>query len=161
MAGIGIQGAGTSGAGYGSPQSAAALTGQILRAPLSGASLDARYINPKTGDYEIDPDTQRLRGMPATHQIVQLSVQTELRSSAISAMGNELRKIDRISKNFKARVLNTLVTSLKPAIDAGLIEVRGFSTFKAGAKDGLQPGQTYGRFQWHDLTTDTAHTEII
>lgn len=162
MAGFGTQAAGRSNAAFGTPGTAAAFGGGILRNTATGARHDARLIDPVTRDYVLDEDNPgRLLGMSATKQGVLLSVGTERYSSAVRLMGQELRKIDRITPNFERRVLDKLIDALQPLIDTRQIAVLGFTTFKAGPKDGLAPGQTYGRLRWKDLTTDAEYEELV
>lgn len=162
MAGFGLQGAGRSNASFGTPGTAAAFGGGILRNTATGGRYDARLIDPVTRDYVLDEDNPgRLLGMGSTKQGVLLSVGTERFSSAVSAMGHELRKIDRITPNFEKHVLDVLTSALQPLIDTRQIAVLGFSAFKAGPKDGLAPGCTFGRLRWKDLTTAAEYEELI
>jgi hypothetical protein len=160
MAGIGIQPAGTSPAGFGTPATGTAPTGTLLQ-QSGGAMSSARRIDPRTRDLVLNPHTGRVLGMNPVQQMVQLAVHTDKGSAAVREMGNELRKIDRITPNFERRCLTTLTNALKSLSDAGYIEVLGFSAFKAGRKDGLQEGQTYGRLRWRDLTTNAEQEERI
>lgn len=160
MSGFGRQPAGRQ-AGFGEPVSASPLTGEILQDPTTGQSQGARYINPRTGDYELDPYTGRLRGMKPSRQAVQLSVHTRMQSAVLKGMGQRLYRLQRITTNFEAAVLNEITVALKPLIDARIITLLGFSAFKAGRKDGLPEGRTFGRVRWRDLTTNEEHEEIV
>lgn len=160
MAGFGVQPAGVSPAGYGKPSSASDPTGTVLRDELTGRPLDARKINPRTGAYERDANG-RLLGMSSSRQIVLLAIRTTFGSAADKEMGNKLRKLDRITDNFRFRVLTTITDSLRRQIDAGILRVDDFSVFKAGIKDGLRPGQTYGRLHWFDLNISKPFEEVV
>ncbi len=160
MLGVGGQPAGSTPAGYGTPATGPARLGNVMRLP-NGTMSSARLIDARTKDYVMDPETHRLLGMLPVRQIVQQAMTTDLGSAAVREMGNRLRGIDRITSNFEARCLSVLTDALQIAISRGLVEVIGFSTFKAGPKDGLQPGQTYGRMRWRDLTTGKEHAENV
>ncbi len=160
MAGVGLQSAGTSSAGYGSISPINPNSGRVLRDPLVVGSSGSRRIDPFTRDYVVDTDG-RLSGMPNVPQLVQLAITTEFNTSAPRGMGHKLKSIDRVTANFEQVVLSVLTNALKRLVDLRLVEVVGFSSFKSGKKDGLQPGQTYGRLQWRDLTTNTVHEEIV
>lgn len=159
MAGFGLQPAGTSNAGWGSPPTAQEQTGRML-ADAQGQSTGARKIDPVTKDYELN-EHGRIAGMAPVAQIVQLSVRTEKFSSAVAEMGQLLRSVDRVTANIEARCLAQLTDALRPAVDAKLVEVLGFSTFKASKRDGLREGVTYGRLRWRDLTTGREAEEIV
>lgn len=160
MAGFGIQPAGTSSAGFGSIEPINPNSGRALNDPKKVGSYGSRRIDPFTRDYVLNNDG-RVDGMPNVAQLVQLAITTEFNTSAVRGMGNNLKKIDRVTANFEQVVLTTLTSALKRLVDLRLVEVLGFSSFKSGKKDGLQPGQTYGRLQWRDLTTSAVHEEII
>lgn len=160
MPGFGAQPAAGSNAGVGSPPTAPEQPGKLLTDHL-GASTGARKIDPRTRDYVLSADTGRLEGMPATRQVVHLAVQTEKFSSCVAELGQQLRDIDRVTSNIVARCLATLTEALEPAVSQGLVQVVGFSTFKAGPADGLREGRTYGRLRWKDLTTGAEYEERV
>lgn len=161
MGGFGKQPAGSTNAGYGQPRSATAQSGALLRDTRTSESYGARKIDPVTRDYVLDTAAGRLLGMPDVQQIVHLSVHTDKGSSAVKAMGNELRKIDRITTAFERKCLSILTDALKVPIDLGYVEVLGFTAFKAGPKDGLREGQAYGRLRWRDLTTNEEREALV
>lgn len=151
MSGAGFQPAGTSSAGIGAPtegnpQDGVVFTGQ------DGTSNGSRYIDAITRDYVMDANG-RITGMPNVPHLVQFAILTEKNSSAVRSIGQELKSLDRITPNFHKRVLGVLTAALQPLIDARLVEVIGFESFKSSQTDsGLRPGQVYGRLLWRDLT---------
>ncbi len=74
MPGFGSAPFGSSGVGLGVPVNSTD--------PPDGAA-GCRYINPRTGDYEVDEDTRQLKQMPATRQKVLLALKTLYGSSSI------------------------------------------------------------------------------
>lgn len=160
MSGAGIQPAGTSSAGYGSPDEGNPQDGVIFQG-LQGNSNGSRYIDQRTRDFVIDANG-RATGMPNVSHLVQVAITMEKNSSAIRGLGQELKKLDRITPNFEKRVLGVLTDALKHLIDAKLVEVIGFSSFKSSQTDAaLRPGQVYGRLLWRDLTTRGEPKEIL
>src|SRR3990167_8722863 len=161
MSGAGLQGAGLTSAGYGTPATATGPTGALLRDTRTGESLSARKIDPNTRDYVLD-EHGRILGVDYVRHVVQMSVHTDRGSAAVQEMGQMLRTIDRITPNVEQRILLTLTDALRPLINQGLIEVVGFSGFVAGdGSNGLPRGAVYRRLLWRDLTTGQEHAEII
>lgn len=157
--GIGAQPAGGSNAGYGTVTDAVGAPGLVTQDRL-GRPTGTRLIDPVKRDYVMDTNG-RTAGMSAGQQSVYLAVANDLNSTAVKGLGNSLRSLDRITDNFRAACLDKLTSALQTAIDTGLIAVLGFDTFKAGPRDGLQPGQVYGRLNWVDLSTGVEHSEVI
>lgn len=161
MPGAGLQSAGTSSAGYGTSEEATAPGGAILRDEKTGKSHSARKIDPRTGRYEID-QYGRLLGMNHVRQAVQVSLLTEVNTSAVRGLGHRLKSLQRITPNFERAVLAILTEAVQPLVARGYIEVVGFKEFQKGdGKNGMQRGGVYGRFLWRDLTTKQVHTELI
>lgn len=159
--GAGLQGAGVTSAGFGTPATATVPAGGFLRDERTGETLGAPRIDPRTKDYVLDTNGQVL-GVNYVRHVVQMSVQTERNTSVIQEMGQRLKAIDRITPNVEQKILATLTEALQPLINQGLIEVVGFSGFVAGdGTNGLARGAVYGRLLWRDLTTGIEHTEFI
>lgn len=152
MAGFGLQPAGTSNAGYGTPNTAATLTGKLFQDPTTGKVHGGRYIDPAARDYRLNED-DRLAGMDNVQQMVHLAIHTRRASSAIANLGNRLHELEVITGNFEKLVLAILVEAIQPLIDGGIIAVLGFSTFRIGPDGNLLPGAAWGRFRYRDLTT--------
>lgn len=161
MSGAGIQRAGRTPAGFGSPTDLGVPGGAFLRDTKTGKVLGVRQIDPRTRDYVLD-DNGRLLGVNYVRHVVQMSIHTELGSSAVQSMGQRLRKLDRITPNFEKQILAVLTEAVTPLVTQGLVEVVGFTSFVAGNDhNGLQRGAVYGRFLWRDLTTGLAHQELV
>ena len=161
MAGAGLQGAGLTSAGFGTPPTAPVPEGAFLRDTKTGASLGARKIDPNTRDYVLDANG-RILGVNYVRHVVQMSVHTERGSAAVQDMGHRLRTIERITPNIEQQILSILTEAVQPLVSQGLIEVVGFTHFVAGnGLNGLQRGAVYGVFEWRDLTTRTVHQEVI
>ena len=161
MSGAGIQGAGTTSAGFGTSEDAAVPGGVILRDVKTGRSFSDRKIDTFTRDYVLD-EFGRLLGMNGVQHAIQVALSSELDSSAVKGLGQRLRSIDRITSNFDRQVLSILTEAVQPLIIMGLIEVLGFVQAKAGDdKNGLRRGAVYGKFLWRDLTTKIEHEEVI
>jgi hypothetical protein len=159
--GVGMQPAGSTSAGYGVAPTATGLGGAFLRDIRTGEVQFARYVNPTTRDYELD-ENGRMLGMGYVRQCVQLSVHTELGSCVVQAMGQRLRSLKRITSGFERLFLYVLSDAVQPLIEQGLIEVVGFTAYRAGDNtNGLMRGAVYGRFLWRDLTTGQEHEERI
>lgn len=161
MSGAGLQGAGLTPAGFGTPATATVPGGAFLRDTKTGKSLGARKIDPNTKDYVLDSNG-RLLGVDYVRHVVQMSIHTERGSAAVQEMGHRLRLIDRITPNIEAQILATLTEAVQPLVDQGLIAVVGFSHFVAGNDaNGMKRGAVYGRFLWRDLTTDEEFEEHV
>jgi len=161
MAGVGLQGAGLTPAGFGTPAEATTPGGAFLRDEKTGKSLGARKIDPSTKDYVLDSNG-RLLGVNYVRHVVQMSVHTERGSAAVQEMGHRLRTLERITPNIEQQILSILTEAVQPLVDQGLIEVVGFSHFTAGDdRNGLKRGAVYGRFRWRDLTADAEFEELI
>ncbi len=117
-----------------------------------GAATGSRRIDPITRQHVLRPDGRAV-GMPNLHQLVHLAVQTDETSSAIRDLGHRLGSIKVIGPNFKQQVLIILTQAVKHLIDAGLIEVLGFSSFVVGPVGGQPAGRALGIFALRDLTT--------
>ncbi len=152
MSGGGIQPAGTSSAGIGAPTEGNPQSGVIFEG-LDRTSNGSRYIDQRTRDFVMNADG-RASGMPNAAHLVQVAITTELNSSSMNGLGQELKKLDRITPNFKKRVLGVLTQALQHLINAKIIEVVDFADYKSSQTDrGLSPGRVYGRLLWRDLTS--------
>jgi hypothetical protein len=144
--GFGSQPFGSTPYGLGSPATAPARGGALLRDATTGQSRGSRKINPSTRDYELD-EYGRLLGMSDVHQLVLLAVSTTKGSAAMRTLGHELRKIERISANFIRRVESALTTAVQHLVDAGLVEVVDVEV------ELVRPSVARARLRWRDLTT--------
>lgn len=106
MPGFGNFAFGLSPYGLGTPATAAL--------PPTGAA-GCRYINPATGDYEIDPSTKQQAQMPSVRQRVLLAVATLLRSStAVPGMGIQLPR--KMGSSYEAEARNSVLLALRQLI---------------------------------------------
>lgn len=154
MTGIGGSALGTSSYGLGTPDVAPGGGGKIFRDPATGLTVGSRRIDPETKDYSID-DYGRILGMNNTQQLVLLAVSTSKGSSAMRSLGQELRKIDRITSNFKTRVESTLRSCLQFLVDRGVVEFVGIEVELLGQ------GVARVHMSWRDLTTNNVETVVI
>lgn len=145
MSGIGLQGAGTTSAGFGSPTRGAEEGGVILRDVKTGASFTGRQIDPRSGDYVLD-ENGRLLGMSTVQQLVQLAVM-----NAAPA----LQEIERLDDGFERAASAILTTACAPIVQQGIIAVIGVRGTRLGVRGGLKQGQALYSFLWRDLTTGT------
>lgn len=152
--GFGGSGFGSSPYGIGTPTSASS-GGKILRNTLTGQSTGSRRLDPKTKDYVLD-EYGRIEGMSNVQQLVLVAVSTEQGSSAVRTLGQDLKKIDRITNNFEKRVENVLRAALSHLTDDNLIEIKSITTTRLPTT-----GRAYTKLVWRDLTTDLEHSEEI
>lgn len=154
MSGWGSQPFGSSPYGIGTPAVADALGGSTLRDASTGEQLGSRKIDPATGDYVLD-ENGRILGMSSITQLVLLAVSTTKGSAAMRQLGQELRKIDRITSNLPRRVDNTLRAAVQHIVNRGLIEVVGTEV------EVVRPGVVLARMRWRDLSSGKTNEAII
>lgn len=152
MSGFGSQPFGSSSYGIGTPAVYSGTGGDVLRDAKTGARLGSRKIDPTTKDYVLDSNG-RILGMNDVQQLVLLATSTTKGTSAMRSLGQEIRKIDRITSNFTQRVRNTLTAAVQHIVDRGLIEVLGVSV------QILRPGTVYVALRWRDLTQGSSSEE--
>lgn len=161
MSGAGLQKAGRTTAGFGTSAEANVFDGGFLRDAITGETLGARLIDPKSKSFVLD-ENGRILGMDSVKHAVLIAVHTVQNSSAVRGLGNRLSSIQRIGPNIERQVFSILSEALRPLIQAGMIEVLEFSQFKAGdGTNGMMPGAVFGRLKWRDLTTRQTHEELI
>jgi hypothetical protein len=151
MAGYGIQPAGTSPAGLGTPALAAPNAGAALTDPNTGAQTGGRLIDTRTRDYVADANG-RLAGMSNVPQLVYLAIATVKSSSAVRDLGMQPQG-SVVTSNIQAVVLNMLRDAVNDLVSAGLVQVLGLEQFRVGPDGVLLAGATYGHFRYRDLTT--------
>lgn len=138
--------------GTGTPTTAPLATGNIL-ADSTGTTTGSRFIDPTTRDYVIDSNG-RTTGMSNVQQLVYLAVSTDLGSSAVQALGQQLKQIDRITANFERQVTTTLTASVQHIVDQGLMQVVDVIVERVG------PSVARARLRWRDLSVDASTTNI-
>lgn len=102
MTGFGNAPAGTHGAGLGVPVEAAA--------PPSGPA-GCRFLNPATGDFEVDPTTLQLKQMPVERQQVLLALRT-LQGSAAADPQFGVRLPKKMGDSFEAEATTAVRAAL-------------------------------------------------
>jgi hypothetical protein len=160
MAGFGVQPAGTSSAGWGTPGLADPPCGDILRDPATGERRGSRRIDPRTRDYAMDA-CGRILGEREVPHLVRMAVQTLKGSSAMRTLGLSTTGMSRITGDFQRRLLGAVTNAVEHLVTAKLIEVIGVFDYRASAEAGLREGQVYARFRWRDLTTRQEHEELL
>jgi len=161
MSGAGLQKAGRTTAGYGTSPDATTFGGGFLRDEITGETLGARLIDPRSRTFVLD-ENGRILGMSTVRHAVLIAVHTVQNSSAVRGLGNRLSSIQRIGPNIERQVFSILSEALRPLVQAGMVEVLGFSQFVAGdSKNGMLAGAVFGRLKWRDLTTKQTHEEFI
>jgi hypothetical protein len=160
MAGFGVQPAGTSPAGWGTPDLADVPCGAVLRDPATGASTGSRKVDPLTRDYAMD-GCGRILGEDDTRHLVQMALRTLKASSAMRSLGLDTTGLQRITGDFERRLTGAVSNAVAHIVVAGRIEVLGISEYRAGARGGLQEGRVYARFRWRDLTTKQEHEDLV
>jgi hypothetical protein len=144
MSGFGSQPNGSSPYGIGTPAVSSGTGGKLLRDTSTGRRMGSRRIDPFTKDYVLD-ENGRILGMNNTQQLVLMAVSTDKGSSAMRSLGQELRRIERITSNFARRVDTTLRACVQHIVDLGLIEVLGTRV------EIVRPGVSKARLLWRDL----------
>lgn len=160
MAGFGIQPAGLSPAGWGTPDLADVPGGALLRDTATGKSLGSRKIDSRSRDYELD-ENGRILGEADVRHLVRMALTTLKDSSAMHSFGLDTTGMSRITGDFERRLLGAVTEAVRHLVTGGLIAVLGISQYRAGASGGLREGQVYARFRWRDLTTSQEHEELI
>jgi hypothetical protein len=142
--GFGVHPAGSQPGGFGTP----ATNGREAYQPFpyaDGTLGDCRAIDPKTGDYVMLDG--RAVGMSAIQQRVILTFKTELESSAVGALGQTLKSVDRITDDVVRRIQQIIELASERLTAAGVFELTGVSVVRPKA-EGLAI-----TIRWRDLTT--------
>lgn len=155
MAGFGSQRAGSTSAGLGAPAIGQSMPGVVLRDPATQAMSSSRGIDSVSRDYLYDVANGRLIGMDDVRQLVQLALSTEIGSSAMRSLGNELRRIDRITSNFERRVNDAIAAALSDLIARKVVALQDVVIQRFAAT------KTFVRVEWRDLTTGVEHSTLV
>jgi hypothetical protein len=131
--------------GLGSSSAAPVRTGGTLLDAANGVSWGSRKIDPVTRDYVVGSNG-RIEGTSDIQHLVHMAVSTELGSSAVRNLGQQLRLIERISPNFQSLVRATLERAVQHLVDSGFIEVVDTTV------EVVRPGVASARLIWRDLT---------
>lgn len=117
--------------------------------------LFCRYLNPNSGDYEIDPDTGAMAQMPPVRQRVLIIMRT-LRGSSSSLPGLGIKLPPKIDETFLISVKNSVREAFRLMTDVE----------KSLSIDGLQiirlsSGRVRIIFAYTDLTQPGASPEPL
>lgn len=152
--GAGGSSAGSTDAGYGSIDTAAIPSRDLLNNPFAPGKLDSRRIDPVSKDYVMGPNGTLL-GMTRAQQAVELAFTTILGSSCVSTLGNDLKSIQVISDNFETEIKAKIEQALNNAVNQGLISILGIVVQRFG-KNGA-----YIITRWRDLSTGQEQEKLI
>lgn len=154
MSGAGEQAAGTSPAGFGTPDTADAAQGSIFRDPTTGKQLSARRINATTGRYEFD-SYGRIVGDTTARQLIKIAFATAQRTSVIPSLGHDLRNVKDITSNFSQQVAGEVQNAIQQLLDQRLVDLRAVSTQVDDA------GRVKVLVQFVDLTTGEEQEVVV
>jgi hypothetical protein len=145
--GIGTAPIGLSVSGYGGVDHAPVLLQTILINAASGDAMQARKIDPVTGQYVYNEDDQ-VEGMSGVQQLVLMRVATLLNSSAVRGLGVGA-PAGVISQSTEMRLADEIRVALRDIVDARLIQVVSISYQKHPTSS-----LVYRSLRWRDLTTN-------
>jgi|GEM_PF-6634426 len=141
MSGFGAQPFGSSSFGLGTPSSAPAPSGAVLRNPDTGAQTGSRRIDPLTRDYVVDSVTGRSLAMGDVQQMVYLAI-----------ANIDFSEFDVIADDFERRMRLTLEGALADLVRRKLVAIVSVETSQ------LHPGAARPRLRWRDLSADIERT---
>jgi len=145
--GAGLAPAGTSYAGYGTPDPGAVPNNSTLPDTVTGLPRGGRYINPQTGSYQFTADG-RLQGMANVNQLVLLAATTKIGSSVLPKLGQNLAGIQEQQGDFQRQCATAVANALSDLVRSKLVELLSVTVQQApGNPDGVAIF-----FQWRDLT---------
>ena len=136
--GLGTSAVGTSPLGFGEP-----LTSE--RVPTQTSEF-SRYINPATGQYEIDGDTLQIKSMPGVRQRMLLRLKT-LRGSSTSLPMFGVQLPSKINAQFAQRMRSAVRAALYYETDVDRVaEIISIEIETGGERAAV-------RIRYNDLTT--------
>jgi len=138
MLGAGVQSAGVSPAGVGEPEAA----------PLvPSGPTGCRYINPATGDYQINGATGHFAQMPPVRQRVLIALLTELGSSTVLPDLGTMRP-RKMGDRFEAEMTGAVHAALRQLTEVEQLIVVNFVAIERG-----MGGRARVTVDYEDLTT--------
>ncbi len=146
MSGFGNQPYGSSPYGIGTPITATAPGGAVLRETSTGSSLGSRLINAETRDYVVD-ENGRIVGMSDVQQLMQIALGTVKGSSAMLGLGHALATLDVITDNVERRVATIVDDAVLHLTSRKLVEILSVVTTR------MHAGALHIVVRWRDLTT--------
>lgn len=139
--------------GMGTPATVPAPLGKPLET-REGVRNGSRKINPDTLDFETSPVTSRVVGMNNTQHLVQQCLSTESGSAAMQTLGNEFRKLTRITGSYEKEADTAVRSALALLTDTNVIII-----------DSVEPRRIVGRaagvfirVKWTDVATNEQFT---
>jgi len=145
MPGAGNSSAGNTDAGFGDINFAVIPGADVFRDPFSTKHLSSRRIDPKTRDYVINA-TGQILGMTRAQQFVELAMGTDKGSCVLSDVGQQLRRIQKITSNFVTQVTSEIRSALSEGVNEGLISITAITVLRTGTTG------AYANIRWTDLT---------
>ncbi len=142
---------GTGPYGFGTPDPGDEWTGSPTVDPTTNRSTGIRLM--RNGDYV--RSAGRPLGMTRAQQMVLLAVSTNKGTSAVKALGNKLKTLERVTENFASLCESTMRDALAQAEALGVIQIRTITTVKEPQKP------AYIRVEWFDVEAQTLRTERI
>jgi hypothetical protein len=149
-------------AGIGQPAPYVAPGGSVFRNvdnASPNAQLDARKIDPVTRQYDFDANG-RVVGQTTTQQLVLLAFSTVAGTSAMTTLGQTLRRIQVIGPDIVRQVTTILTAAVQPYIDQKLLAILSISVVgrTGNGPGGLPTGGIVASVRWRDLVKNTDQT---
>lgn len=147
---------------YGFPYGVTQISSQpIVNSPVLPSDLtdinnqiqSARVINPLTMDYELNANGT-FTGQSVVQTSVYLALFTQLNSSAVFGMGQNISSIKVITPNITTQVANQVNLALTSLINQGLVVLLNVSVSNPAQ------GELTVQVQWQDLTVNSANQPI-
>lgn len=148
--GFGLAPLGVAPYGIGTPAATAPLGG----APLTdsdGTRQSVRKIDLKTRQYTYDA-TGRAIGTSAVAQQMQLVATTDLASSAVLALGNEIKTVKDVTTNVQQRIRAIFTKAYARMVARGLVTINGIDVVVVPA-DAANGARALTKIAYTDLTT--------
>lgn len=152
--GAGLSPAGSSDAGYGAVDIATIPAPDLFRNPYGVGNLTGRRIDPVTRDYSMS-STGNILGMTRAQQYVELVFLTNLGSSCLSSLGNDLSSIAVISDSIVTDIQSRIRDALAEGVNSGLIEIVSIDVNR------FRPTGEQITTRWRDLSTGQEQKKVI
>ena len=149
MTGLGTGLLGTGPLGPSTPPATIAGVGPRYLDPH--AATLGRAIDPRTGDYVLDPFGRAVL-VSGVRQRVQLALSTRRGSAAVRWLGHDLWAVQDITDDFETRVVAILRGALQRLVAAGEIEILAIDVATIGPPGTAQLSGASIRVRWRDLT---------
>jgi hypothetical protein len=154
--GFGLCPHGSSPLGFGVPDHQIPRGGSLLADPATGQQANALLIDGKSKQYVYDANGRKL-GMSGLRQRVQLAIATDKGTSALVALGQELKSIKRITGDVQRRARDIVTTALSHLGSAGSGELVIVSVLVQR----LRTSVIAVLVKWRDLSTGKEFEENV